>query len=168
MLDLFNLPNVLSLLRVPLALCLFINSPVVRFSAIFLAMLTDVLDGFLARRYSGVTSIGTLLDPLTDKLFVFTALFVFFIEAKMSGWELAAFLCRDISLLIFTGVLFLAGGWSEYKIRAFYCGKITTTLQFICLLVLSLNYIVPPIFYLFMAGFGVLSLLELFLRLYTR
>lgn len=164
MLDLFSLPNILSLLRVPLALCLLIDSPYIRFSAVFLAMVTDILDGYLARRYSRVTSIGTLLDPFTDKLFVFTALTIFFIETRLSLLELLAFLLRDISLFIFTILLFVNKDWSEYKIRAFYCGKITTALQFICLLGLSLDYVVPPHFYMVMAAFGALSFLELILR----
>ncbi|NPA39562.1 MAG: CDP-diacylglycerol--glycerol-3-phosphate 3-phosphatidyltransferase [Thermodesulfobacteria bacterium] len=70
-------PNVITLLRIlllplPCAL-LVVNSPLTRVSALvllsFLAF-TDYLDGAVARRYKKVSAIGTLLDPIADKIFV--------------------------------------------------------------------------------------------------
>lgn len=56
----------------PLAACFayFVDAPVVALSLLAAAAATDVLDGWIARRYDLVTATGTVLDPVTDKLFV--------------------------------------------------------------------------------------------------
>lgn len=159
--DIFTLPNVLSLLRLPLALCLFINDPVIRFSVFLVAMLTDILDGFFARRRLKVSRFGTILDPLTDKLFVFTAIALFFFEGKIGFLELLSFLSRDFSLVVFTVIIYFLGGWGKFSIQSFYCGKITTAMQFLILMAVSLNLEVLPLFYMAMAAFGLLSFVEL-------
>lgn len=163
----FTLPNFLSFLRVPLAFCLFIDNPKVRFCAVFAAMVTDILDGYIARRQKQVSKLGILLDPITDKLFVVIALVIFFLEQKLNLLELIAFLSRDVSLVFFTAFLWLVGAWSKFTIRSFYCGKIMTTLQFLTLLALSLNMEVAPFVYVVMAVVGGLAFFEL-LWIYNR
>ena len=156
-----HLPNLLSFLRVPLALCLFISFPLVRFFSILLAMITDIVDGWVARRYGYTSRIGTIIDPLTDKFFVITAVAIFFYEGALNWQQLLAFFSRDIALLFFSSTLWYVDGWKKFTIRAFYCGKIVTTLQFITLLILSLQLVVPKIFFYSMAIFGTFSYLEL-------
>ncbi|MHB1530966.1 CDP-diacylglycerol--glycerol-3-phosphate 3-phosphatidyltransferase [Acidithiobacillus sp.] len=76
-----RLPNFLTILRivlVPVFVALFYWGGPARYlgaTAVFtLAALTDWADGFLARRYQGVSPFGTFLDPVADKLMVATAL----------------------------------------------------------------------------------------------
>src|SRR5205807_853397 len=116
---------------------------------------------------SQVSKFGTLLDPITDKLFVMIALVVFFSCQKINILEVIAFLSRDLALFFFTLFLWIVRGWAQFTIRSFYCGKIVTTLQFLTLLALSLNLAVPAAVYVVMAAFGVLSFFEL-LSIYTR
>ncbi len=104
-----TLPNLLSLLRVPLACLFFQDNPFYRAIAIILAMVTDAMDGYLARKYKQTSALGTLLDPITDKLFVFVALFIFLQEDRLSIWQAAAFMCRDLSVLIFSIYLVIRG-----------------------------------------------------------
>jgi phosphatidylglycerophosphate synthase len=162
--ELATFPNFLSLFRIPLALLLFVESPYVRFFAIIVAAITDFLDGFLARKVFKVTRVGTYLDPLTDKLFVFIALFVFFFENKLSLVQLGAFLLRDISLLLFVTTLLCVGSFRHFRVQSFLCGKITTFLQFILLLGISQNIQMQEYWYIALACFGVLSFAELLLR----
>ena len=63
--------NFLSILRGPLALFFIIDNAFYRCLAIVLAMATDSLDGYLARRFQMTSQIGAFLDPLMDKFFVF-------------------------------------------------------------------------------------------------
>ena len=69
---LLNIPNALSFLRLPLAVLFIVtDSPWLRALIIVLAAITDGLDGWLARRLGQQTGAGQLVDPITDKLFVY-------------------------------------------------------------------------------------------------
>jgi CDP-diacylglycerol--glycerol-3-phosphate 3-phosphatidyltransferase len=89
----WNLPNTITVLRtamvpVLLALPLFsgkLGSQVVAWLFI-VAALTDILDGWLARRGQQVTRVGKLLDPLADKLLVSTALVVLLAMGRIPMW----------------------------------------------------------------------------------
>jgi cardiolipin synthase len=72
--DLLLPPAWLSLSRVLLAACfpLVVDVPLVALAVLILAGVSDVLDGWVARRYGLVTATGAALDPITDKLFVLT------------------------------------------------------------------------------------------------
>jgi phosphatidylglycerophosphate synthase len=72
--DLWRVPGILSLSRIPLAIAFpfALPRPVVALFVILTAGLTDVLDGWYARRFGQVTATGTAIDPVTDKLFVLT------------------------------------------------------------------------------------------------
>lgn len=137
--SLFNLPNTLSLLRAPLALVFFLFSPPIRLIAIIVAMITDVLDGYFARKFAKTTPFGRLLDPLMDKLFVSVVLVLFYQENALSVSQIICLLSRDIGTLIFSIGLYLSPLWPHYKIRPFSAGKISTAMQFCVLTSLTLN-----------------------------
>lgn len=159
-----NIANSLSLLRGVLALFLAIESPLIRVSLIIIAALTDIFDGFFARKLQQISRFGTLVDPLMDKFFVATALFWFFAEDKLTLLQLLSFFLRDVSLLLFSAWLLLTGTFHHWTIQSFISGKITTALQFACLLFLALNWSVPDLAYWTMAFFGAFSLIELMYR----
>lgn len=163
-----NVPNSLSLLRGFLAVILFVDEPAVRACVLLLAAITDFLDGFLARRWKQTSRFGTIIDPITDKLFVLVALGIFFAEGRLESWQLATFFFRDISLLLFTGWLLLARKFHAWTISSFLCGKITTALQFFVLLGVSLQIEVPVVLYYLMATAGAFSLAELFVLMRLR
>ena len=65
-------------------------------TAIFIAaMATDQLDGWLARRQGRSTALGTLLDPIADKILVLAALIVLIDEGAFRGWMVAAIVARE-------------------------------------------------------------------------
>lgn len=158
----FSLSNGLSLLRAPLALLFLSHSIALRLIAIVLAMFTDALDGFLARRLRSTTQLGAVLDPAMDKLFVFIALSVLLIEGQFELWQAAAMITRDVFLCVFAVYLKVSGKWRAYQFRSIRWGKATTALQFIILISLTLELHIPaPVYFIFVL-FGLLAFVELF------
>ena len=157
-----NLSNSLSLLRAPLAFIFLVEDTTLRLSAIVLAMLTDSIDGYLARRYQGTTRFGAILDPAMDKFFVLFALVVFLLEKKLLPWEAGAMLSRDFSLCLFGLYLSFSGQWQNYELRAIRWGKITTALQFFILIGLTLGVSFSWHLYGSFIVLGALALFELF------
>lgn len=157
-----NLSNVLSLSRAGFALAFLQENTIIRILAIVLAMVSDFLDGFLARRQGTATSFGAILDPIMDKFFVFFAGGVLYLEGRLYTWELGALISRDISLCVFGIYLALVKGWKDYECKAIFWGKLTTAAQFLILIGLASQLVFPATIYLFfivMAGFAFLELL---------
>ncbi len=72
--------------------------------------LTDVLDGFLARRLGQVSELGKILDPLADKLAILAALAGLIVSQQLPAWILAPVLIRDTAILV--------GSWFLIRRRA--------------------------------------------------
>jgi CDP-diacylglycerol---glycerol-3-phosphate 3-phosphatidyltransferase len=159
-----NLSNVLSLSRAGFALAFLQDNPIVRLLAIFLAMVSDFLDGYIARRQRTTTQFGAVLDPIMDKFFVFFAGGIFFLEEKISVFELGALLSRDISICLFGLFLGLVKGWTNYECKAIWWGKITTAVQFVLLIGLTLNVVFPRYFYLIFFIMATFAFFELLVR----
>lgn len=155
-----NLPTSLTLLRilfVPLLVVVLLAPPShwtkVRFFGeegpparellgvlIFLvATLTDILDGWLARRYGLITPLGKLLDPLADKLLVVSALIMLAVmdrEPNMPGWLLVLIVGREFAV---TGLRSIAAS-EGVVLAAETSGKIKMVLQSIGVHALILHY----------------------------
>ncbi len=156
-----SLSNALSLLRAPLALLFLVEKPYLRLVAILLAMLTDSIDGYLARRSRSATQFGAILDPAMDKFFVFFALGVLMMEGRLEAWQACAMISRDFFLCLFAIYLAMAGKWHAYEYRSIRWGKVTTALQFIVLIGLSLEVIFPWYVYTLFIVSGCLAFIEL-------
>lgn len=156
-----TLSNCITLLRAPLAFLLLIDNVTVRVVAVVLAMLTDCIDGYIARRHRNVSRFGAVLDPIMDKFFVIFALCIFLSGNHLTGLQMGFMLSRDIVLFFFISYLLITQTWKTYKFRSVLWGKITTATQFVFLILLALNYIIPPTFYYSFVLFGFLVLLEL-------
>lgn len=154
--------NSLSFIRAPLAFLFLQEDPLLRILAILLAMITDSIDGYVARRSKSVSQFGTILDPAMDKFFVYFAMIALFFENRMAPWEVAAMLSRDFFLCLYGLLMIASGRWKQVVFRAIRWGKITTGLQFVVLIGLVMEITFP--WYLF-ASFilmGWLAFLELF------
>jgi CDP-diacylglycerol---glycerol-3-phosphate 3-phosphatidyltransferase len=160
----FNLSNILSLSRAGFALAFLQSHVWLRLLAIVLAMISDFLDGYIARRQRTVTQFGAILDPLMDKFFVFLAAAVFYLEGRLNTWELVAIGSRDIALCCFGLYLGLNRGWRGYECKAIWWGKTTTVSQFILLIGLTLNMVIPIYVYLLFVAMGAFAFLELMIR----
>jgi len=95
-----NLPNALSLARVPcsLAACLFgaLRDPVPACAFILLAVSSDFLDGLVARRTGAVSDWGKILDPLADKIGIGALVITLAAVGALPVWFLAVVIARDV------------------------------------------------------------------------
>ena len=121
-----NVPNLLTILRMAL-----LPAIVWRFrlgdlsgalSLYLFAMLTDALDGFVARRFNQITALGKLLDPIADKLSLLTLLGLFVADGQIPRWLLTIVLIKE-AILIAGGAAALKKGIVVY---AMPIGKVTT------------------------------------------
>ena len=131
-----NLANILTLIRFALApvfaFMVLQNHPFGALAVVCLAAATDVLDGMVARLLRLSTGIGTLIDPLADKLLGATAYVLLslrgFGEANVIPvWLTATVLGRDLVILAGGLVITLARGRQEFRPTVY--GKISTVLQ---------------------------------------
>ena len=98
-----NLPNVLTVGRIlvtPLfIILLFYDHPYAKSWALLIfvaAMLTDIFDGYYARKYNLVTDYGRFLDPLADKIMVLSALISFAVMDVIPYWMVSLIIFRDV------------------------------------------------------------------------
>ena len=154
--------NALTFARAPLALLFLQHNPTLRLIAIFLAMVTDSIDGYFARRSQSSSRFGAILDPAMDKFFVLFALIVFYHEGQLQAWQLLAMLTRDLSLILFGLYLLTLGRHRKIHFRAIWWGKGSTALQFLILMGLTLSYTFPWYFYAAFIAMGSLAFVEMF------
>lgn len=138
-----NLPNMLTLFRlacIPVVL-LCLNFPG-RFgsflAAVFfgLAFITDILDGFFARRYGAVTVVGKFLDPLADKILVSVTMIMLIPLGRIPVWMVIVIIIREIGVTGFRGIAVNEG----IVIQASALGKYKTIFQAVALVGLCLHY----------------------------
>ncbi len=141
--DAFNLPNVLTMLRVvmiPFVLWLLWDGrPVMNFWAAIvysIACITDFLDGYLARRQGLESILGKFLDPLADKLLVMATLIVLVDMGRVPAWVTIVMIGRELSV---TALRTIAMG-EGVIIGAGQGGKEKTALQMVALLMLIVHY----------------------------
>ncbi len=157
----FTLSNGLSFLRAPLALLFLQENVTLRLLAIFLAMATDSVDGYLARRNQSATRFGAILDPAMDKFFVYFALSVFFIEGRIGAIEAMAMLSRDFFLILYGLFMTAFRRWNRIEFRAIRWGKATTALQFAVLMGLAAQAVFPWVIFTAFFAMGFLAFAEL-------
>lgn len=128
---LLNVPNLLSFLRIPLAILLF--ACVVRETWLIgllifcAACITDWLDGWWARRYGPLTLVGRNLDPLADKILVCGA-FIYLLQVKDAGiepWMVVVVVGRELAVTGIRGMVEATGK----KFGADWFGKLKMVLQ---------------------------------------
>jgi cardiolipin synthase (CMP-forming) len=96
------------------------------------AALTDGIDGFIARTRNQKTALGSVLDPLGDKLLLTTAFIVMAIKHDHLVWIIVLIVSRDVILSIGALLIYLTGGKFEFKPNI--SGKITTFAQIVMVL----------------------------------
>lgn len=159
--QMFTLSNTLTTLRAPLALLFLTDSVSLRIFALVAAMITDCIDGYIARRNQTVSQFGAILDPLMDKFFVFFALSVLFLENKLEIWQACSMIARDFFLCVFAIYLSLFHLWDNYKYKSIPWGKVSTSMQFIVLIGLTAGYSFPGFVFALFILTGSLAFIQL-------
>ena len=128
---LLNVPNLLSLARIPLAVVVFVAVTqaawLVALAAFAVACVTDGLDGWWARKYGPLTLVGRNLDPLADKILVCGA-FVYLIRVPSAGidpWMVVVVVVRELLVTGIRGMVEASGK----KFGADWFGKLKMGLQ---------------------------------------
>lgn len=103
--EVLNLPNSITLLRIgviPVLFLLLLNPgrilSLIIAGLFIIAAVTDILDGYIARRYAIVTRLGKFLDPLADKLIVNTAMILMIPIGRIPAWIVAIIIIRDLTV----------------------------------------------------------------------
>ncbi len=138
-----TLPNILTYLRiaiVPFVVYLLWKSDMESgFYAVLLyaaAAVTDYVDGFLARSYNQVTTVGKFLDPLADKLLVISILVLMTVQGKVPAWAVMLIIAREITITALRALAAAEG----LIIAAEKLGKYKTAFQMVALVGLMLHY----------------------------
>jgi CDP-diacylglycerol--glycerol-3-phosphate 3-phosphatidyltransferase len=141
--DVFNLPNTITMLRIgviPALFCLlFSPGPAMSIVITLLfiaAALTDLLDGYIARRFEIVTTMGKFLDPIADKLIVNTAMILMIPIGRIPAWIVAVIIIRDFAV---DGIRNIASS-EGMIIQASPLGKRKTLCQIFAVSALMIHY----------------------------
>ena len=132
-----NLPNALTILRlllIPVFVLLIFRDQMMWALAVFVfASLTDILDGWIARKYSLITDFGKLADPLADKLMVLSVMVSLGVKG-IAPWSAILILFIKEALMMLGGLLLLR---KKVVVSALPAGKAA---QFIMVLALGLCF----------------------------
>mgnify|MGYP000950743038 CR=1 FL=1 len=136
-----QLPNAITVARIPLAVVFFVLLLVggtygddglgIRWAAaalFILAISTDWVDGYLARRFDIVSDFGKLWDPIADKLLTGAGFIGLAVLSELSWWLVIIILIREVGITIHRLVVA-----REHVVAAAWMGKVKTAVQGVAL-----------------------------------
>ncbi len=148
----FNVPNTLAFFRIllaPLMLFFLIERDSAMFAGIHpswldyfaglifvIASVTDFFDGYIARNFNQMTTLGKIIDPLADKMLVLAGFIGLMIIDRASGWAVFLIFTREFFV---TGLRVMAAS-DGIDIAASMLGKIKTIVQMIAIGWLLMNW----------------------------
>ena len=147
-----NLPNTLAFFRILLAPLMFwflvdrnntifanIHLSWLDYSAALIfviAAITDFFDGFIARSWNQITKLGSILDPLADKMLILAAFLGLMYIDRANAWAVLIILTREFFI---TGIRVMAASENK-KISASFIGKTKTVVQMFAIGFLMMNW----------------------------
>ena len=168
--DIFLIPNLITLSRLFASIYLFVRHAFNDFSTINLVLvisfigISDSIDGVVARKFNLVSKLGTILDPVCDRI-VFV-LILFWLRPVFPIWFFYGILFRE--LLVMIGSFDVLRKTKTLKVSNF--GKFGTVLIFVSLCFYVLNHSNETIFFIYFGGFALIFYyfvaLEYFFKIY--
>lgn len=126
-------PNILTMFRFVLIPFIFISilksNYIAAFIILTISAITDILDGFIARKFNFITNFGKLIDPLSDKATQISVLAALCIENIIPLWILLVVFLKEIIMI--AGASFLYG--KELVVSSKWYGKLATVLFYIAI-----------------------------------
>ncbi|MBR2001802.1 MAG: CDP-diacylglycerol--glycerol-3-phosphate 3-phosphatidyltransferase [Firmicutes bacterium] len=151
-----NLPNKLTVIRmvaVPFFIAFYMMGWALPALILFVAAsLTDMLDGQIARKYNLVTNFGKIMDPLADKILVYSAFCMMVEDGTVPGWMMIVILAREF---VVSGMRTVAAS-EGIVVAAGMSGKIKTVLQMIAVPLLLLLGAFPEVMILYYTAYAFL------------
>ena len=142
----FTLANVISVVRlmsIPVFLVLVINDQLLTaFILLVAAVLTDFVDGMIARAMNQITRLGQFLDPFADRLFIAATVIALAIQDVVPWWFVAAVMLRD-ALLGVGGLVMSRYGAATLPVK--WWGKVATFGMLFVLPLFFLGAVFEPI-----------------------
>jgi cardiolipin synthase len=150
-----TVPNVLTVFRMVLipvfVSLLFYQRFILALSVFVLAGVTDGLDGLLARRFDQRSQLGTILDPIADKLMLVTSFVVLSMRSvfpqplpshlPVPFWVTVAVISRDVFIVVGAAAINMVTGFRGF--RPSLLGKINTTVQIVAIAAIIFAASVP-------------------------
>jgi len=143
-----HIPNILTICRILLIpfIVYFLAKNNYILTVIFLLIsgLTDILDGFIARRFNLLSDFGKLMDPLADKLTQVSIVIVLVAKALIPFWILVILIAKEIIMV--SGASFLYG--SNTVVSSKWFGKLATVVLYIAIFfsIIIVHFNLPEIY----------------------
>jgi cardiolipin synthase len=152
-----TVPNLITTLRIiltPIFVIYLLNGQFLSGLFVFaICVVSDGLDGFLARFFNQKSRLGSYLDPLADKMLLISAFIVLAVLGYLPAWLAVLAITRDI--LIMTGVFIFYLNNLKVTIKPSILSKVTTCFQFTAVIIVlakdflsSFLHLFPVIFYI--------------------
>lgn len=161
-----NLPNKLTIARIAMVpifiVCYVVKLYYVALALFIIASVTDLFDGMLARKNNQITNFGKIMDPLADKILVYSALCLFVENGIIGAWMLIIILLREF---VVSGVRNISAADGKV-IAAGFSGKVKTVLQMVAVPMLILAQALPKITIISKIGY-IVFILSLIMTVYS-
>lgn len=156
--SILTIPNLLTFMRMALipvfASLLFYDYSGIALIVFIIAGISDGIDGFLARRFNQESELGTIIDPIADKLLMTTAFIILTMPNVLQPvrhlpvpfWVTAAVIGRDILIITVAAAINIMTGFRGFKPS--WLGKLSTLVQVIAVTLILLAAVFNVSFYL--------------------
>ncbi len=158
--NIITIPNLLTFLRMALipvfAILLYYGQSGWALITFLVAGISDGVDGFVARRFNQQSELGTILDPIADKLLMTTAFIIMTLphifpptrHLPVPFWVTASVIGRDILIIAVAGAIFIITNFRGFKPS--WLGKASTVVQIVAVCLILIAAVFPALksFYL--------------------
>ena len=127
-----SIPNIISIIRIMLVpvFCVMYFTPGMRLASLIVLIasgLSDLVDGYIARRFNQITDLGKVLDPIADKLFHMSTIACFCIDGVVGYWLLVLVVAKELFMIIGGVILYKK---NQAVVASKWYGKLSSSLIF--------------------------------------